>query len=414
MRQNFNPLLEDYGVDLILSGHSHSYERSYLIDGHYGQSSTFGSSHLVDGGDGAETGDGAYAKGIGPHDGSVYVVAGSSGKTSSMVGHHPVMIRSTPTLGSMVLDVNGDNLDARFVTNNGNILDRFTITKDPNHQPPPSTSEEFIASADVYVRSNDTHDDGNTVNADGSDGGLELRGLFQWTPSGLPAGAQVTSASVKFSVVNPSGGSYDLYLVNNVWTEADVTWADATSLGAKVGTLSPSTTGTHTITLNAAGVQAVQGWVDGGSNNGLVLVTTGSTDGVDITSREGGSAAVLEVNFESGTAPTVPAAPSALAAAASGQNSIDLGWTDNADNETGFEVQRRVGSGAWATIATPGVDQTGYDDTGLTPETTYEYRAAAANSAGLSAWSNTISATTLAAPGTGEQVRPTANTVYMP
>jgi hypothetical protein len=77
--------------------------------------------------------------------------------------------------------------------------------------------------------------------------------------------------------------------------------------------------------LNAAGVQAVQGWVDGGSNNGLVLVTTGSTDGVDITSREGGSTAALEVNFESGTA-------------------------------------------------------------------------------GLSAWSNTTSATTLAAPGTGEQV----------
>jgi hypothetical protein len=33
MRENVLPLLESYGVDLVLSGHSHSYERSFLIDG---------------------------------------------------------------------------------------------------------------------------------------------------------------------------------------------------------------------------------------------------------------------------------------------------------------------------------------------------------------------------------------------
>ena len=38
MRQNFLPMLEDNGVDLVMSGHSHSYERSYLINGHYGNS----------------------------------------------------------------------------------------------------------------------------------------------------------------------------------------------------------------------------------------------------------------------------------------------------------------------------------------------------------------------------------------
>ena len=34
--------LEDAGVDLVLTGHSHSYERSFLLDGHYGPSWTFG------------------------------------------------------------------------------------------------------------------------------------------------------------------------------------------------------------------------------------------------------------------------------------------------------------------------------------------------------------------------------------
>ena len=41
MRENFLPLLEENGVDLVLSGHSHSYERSYFLNGHYGNSNSF-------------------------------------------------------------------------------------------------------------------------------------------------------------------------------------------------------------------------------------------------------------------------------------------------------------------------------------------------------------------------------------
>ena len=67
----------------MLAGHSHSYERSFLIDGHYGLSGTFQESMKVDGGDGREDGDGAYQKdGLGwdPHAGTVHQVSGSSGK----------------------------------------------------------------------------------------------------------------------------------------------------------------------------------------------------------------------------------------------------------------------------------------------------------------------------------------------
>src|SRR5207237_5008840 len=62
MRQYANPILESYGVDLVLAGHSHSYERSYLLDGHYGSSSTLTSSMILDKGDGNPSGNGAYAK----------------------------------------------------------------------------------------------------------------------------------------------------------------------------------------------------------------------------------------------------------------------------------------------------------------------------------------------------------------
>jgi len=53
MRQNFVPILEQHKVDLVLTGHSHNYERSFFIKNHYGPESTFNNSNLVDGGSGA-------------------------------------------------------------------------------------------------------------------------------------------------------------------------------------------------------------------------------------------------------------------------------------------------------------------------------------------------------------------------
>lgn len=45
-RENILPVLERAGVDLVLSGHSHMYERSELINCHYGDSSTFNQSMI--------------------------------------------------------------------------------------------------------------------------------------------------------------------------------------------------------------------------------------------------------------------------------------------------------------------------------------------------------------------------------
>lgn len=44
MRQNIIPLLEQHGVDLVMSGHSHSYERSFFIKNHLGLENTFNSA----------------------------------------------------------------------------------------------------------------------------------------------------------------------------------------------------------------------------------------------------------------------------------------------------------------------------------------------------------------------------------
>jgi hypothetical protein len=132
MRENFLPLLERGGVDLVFTGHSHSYERSVLLDGHYSFSDSLADSMKVDPGDGRPAGDGFYWKpalGPVPHAGAVYVVAGSSGQTSGGALNHPVMIVSLNVLGSVVLDVDGNRLDARFLNSAGAVQDSFTVIK---------------------------------------------------------------------------------------------------------------------------------------------------------------------------------------------------------------------------------------------------------------------------------------------
>lgn len=94
-----------------------------------------------------------------------------------------------------------------------------------------------------------------------------------------------------------------------------------------------------------------------------------------------------------------PAAPSALTAAEASQTQINLTWTDNADNETGFIVERKWGSdSSFTVIDTVAADVTAYSNTGLTANTTYTYRVTAFNTADNSAYTNEGSATTLPAP----------------
>ncbi|MBX7244497.1 MAG: metallophosphoesterase family protein [Candidatus Sumerlaeaceae bacterium] len=133
MRQYALPILEAGGVDLVLTGHSHSYERSYFLDGHYGFSASYSTATMViNGGNGRIGGNGAYSKASysATNAGAVYAVAGSSGQISGGSLNHPAMCVSLNTLGSMVIDIDGNQLDARFLSSTGTTPDYFTIVKD--------------------------------------------------------------------------------------------------------------------------------------------------------------------------------------------------------------------------------------------------------------------------------------------
>ena len=159
MRNEFVPVFDEYGVDLVYSGHAHSYERSYYLHNHTGTSDTYSHqkyAELVKGnpnkpasGQGSES----YAQ-LSPTSGGVdnrvvYTVNGSSGKTDAGGGsittaeewlQHPAHIQQAastatpkrhglPVIGSVIVDASRKALKAHFIDANGDVLDHFTMTR---------------------------------------------------------------------------------------------------------------------------------------------------------------------------------------------------------------------------------------------------------------------------------------------
>ncbi len=136
MRENILPILEAGGVDLVLCGHSHIYERSYLIDGAYTTptpsfATLDSGGNIIDGGDGRLAGDGAYIKTAGQnaHEGAVYVTAGHGGQGTGGSANHPVMYFSETANGSCLIDVQDGLLQLRNVRVDGTVTDTFAIQK---------------------------------------------------------------------------------------------------------------------------------------------------------------------------------------------------------------------------------------------------------------------------------------------
>jgi hypothetical protein len=125
--------------------------------------------------------------------------------------------------------------------------------------------------------------------------------------------------------------------------------------------------------------------------NQLRLVVTGAGDGIDFDHADWADARLLS------TPPQPPAAPSGLAATALSGTEIRLNWSDNAANETGFQIDRSPnGTTGWTQVGTAGANATTFTNTGLTASTTYFYRVRAVNAGGPSANSNVADATTTA------------------
>lgn len=179
LREKLIKYLDSSGhkIDLVLNGHSHSYERSRLLKGHDGLEDTFRSS-LHNNNNAANANHNGMFKSstecpylkssTGVNEGIIYVVTGSSGQLQKSVddvdftvGHkalngayfRPDFIERVPsenfstnggllvnrtTLstiedqkgGSFYIEVKDNRLDAKFINEDGEVGDKFTIIKD--------------------------------------------------------------------------------------------------------------------------------------------------------------------------------------------------------------------------------------------------------------------------------------------
>jgi acid phosphatase type 7 len=136
IRQNFIQILERYGVDLILCGHSHDYERSKLMKGHYGMEATFSAAqHNLSNSSGLYDGTENSCPYVKDHEGTVYVVTGSAGKlggTQPTFPHDAMQYANATEGGASVLEIQNNRLDLKWVCADGVIRDRFTIMKEVN------------------------------------------------------------------------------------------------------------------------------------------------------------------------------------------------------------------------------------------------------------------------------------------
>ena len=126
MRENFIPIFDKYDVDLVMSGHSHVYERSRLLVNHTGDSKTFNPALHV-----KEDSLTTYTKPLAktPNSGTVYIVDGSGSKADRGTFKLPEMPLGYSISGSVILEITPTTLSEKFLTDEGKIQDSFTITK---------------------------------------------------------------------------------------------------------------------------------------------------------------------------------------------------------------------------------------------------------------------------------------------
>jgi len=126
MRENFVPIFDEYGVDVVLSGHSHGYERSKLIINHTSKSDTFSTKNILQ----DKKTDYTKSRHSKKNSGTVYVVCGSSAKVDGATYSHPAMPYSMGAMGSLILEITPTKFTSKFLTMSGVIADEFTITKE--------------------------------------------------------------------------------------------------------------------------------------------------------------------------------------------------------------------------------------------------------------------------------------------
>jgi hypothetical protein len=223
----------------------------------------------------------------------------------------------------------------RLTANDGQLttFDEITFTVSPASQTPdPTPTAEptqiafqdglfpyvsYAGTTDTKIASGKATTNYGTATTFDVDGDPDIAALLRWDVSAIPTGSIIVSAAIDLYVTNSTKQNYEVYALQRAWDELSATWqrfvsnsswsgAGATGSAdhgsAVLGQLGPGGTGIQRITLNAAGIAAVQAWInDPNSNFGIILQDYAASDGMDFYSSEYSTAArrpKLVINYE--------------------------------------------------------------------------------------------------------------------
>jgi hypothetical protein len=324
------------------------------------------------------------------------------------------MYISLNNLGSLVLDLNGERLDVTFLREDGSTPDTFALVKGTvQGNVPPDVSMTNPQSGSSY-----TSPASITLSAVAADlGGSVSQVSFYNGPTLL--GTVSGSSPYSLAWNNPPPGSHRLtaratdnnnatHISAPVFISVNTATIPAAPTALALGTVTSGSVSLNW-TDNATsetGYQVERAPAGGGFTT-IAALAANATAHVDTTvspataydyrvraTNAAGNSDYSNTDSALTLAGPPPAAPSALVANAASTSQINLRWTDNASNETGFKIARSLNGTSFTQIATVGANVTTYSDAGLTRNKRYYYRVGANNANGDSAYSNVASART--------------------
>ncbi|MDW0235037.1 MAG: metallophosphoesterase [Nitrososphaeraceae archaeon] len=117
-RESFHPLFDKYGVDLVLEGHVHNYQRSFPLAFNQQKS-------------GEPIVTSASKTDYNNPSGAIFAIVGTGGvNLHGLSDKAPFMaFQQDSKFGVLYIHFSDDKIDAKFVTNEGKTLDHFSISK---------------------------------------------------------------------------------------------------------------------------------------------------------------------------------------------------------------------------------------------------------------------------------------------